>query len=149
MHYLERELFELLRTDDEALRFITEVVLDGLWYWDLEDPEHEWMDENFWRTLGYEPAEKKHLASEWREIINPSDLRVATVNAERHIADPDHLYDQLVRYRHGETGEDVWIQCFGRATRDENGRAIRLLGAHKDVTQLMRIRERMQEALNG
>ena len=134
-HRLYDELQELLRCDNRVFNFIDSTALDGLWYWDLEAPEHEWMSDSFWQTLGYDPATKQHLASEWQSIINQDDLAVATENCLKHCEDPSHPYDQIVRYTHA-TGKTIWVRCRGMAIRDESGKPIRLLGTHTDVTAL-------------
>ena len=69
--------------------------------------------------------------------VDPGDLEVAKDNLAKHIADSNHPYDQLVRYRH-QDGSTVWVRCRGIAIRDGAGNAIRLLGAHNDVTALKR-----------
>ena len=125
----------MLKSDERIFYFIENSSLDGLWYWDLEQPEHEWMSESFWATLGYDPSTKQHLSSEWQDIINPEDLQLAVGNFQRHCEGPTHPYDQLVRYRH-KTGKTVWIRCRGMAIRDDSGKPIRMLGAHTDVTAL-------------
>ncbi len=146
-HYLRRELYALLRSNDEVFDFFQRGVLDGVWYWDLESPGNEWMSEGFWELLGYDPAERQHLFSEWQEIIDPEDLRVTLENIERHKADPRHPFDQEVRYRHAD-GSTVWVRCRGMAIRDENGVPIRMLGVHHDVTALKRAEARERELRN-
>lgn len=137
MHHLQAELFSLLNRDDSIFTFIENACLDGLWFWDLENPEHEWMSETFWRTLGFDPNEKQHLASEWQDLIYPDDFESAIKNFEAHCADPNHPYDQIVRYLHKD-GSTVWIRCRGMAIRDDSGKPIRMLGAHLDITDLKR-----------
>lgn len=73
-HYLKKELYDLIKKDDRIFDFIQEASLDGLWYWDLEHPENEWMNPQFWFILGYQPEEMPHLASSWQNIINQDDL---------------------------------------------------------------------------
>ena len=143
-HYLKRELDELLRTDPRIFRFIEEASLDGMWYWDLENPEEEWMSAKFWRTLGYDPADMPHRADAWMDIIHPDDLAEAKLNVERHLADPSEPYDQVVRYRHA-AGHTVTIRCRGIAIRDEEGRPRRLLGAHNDLTRERRVENLLHE----
>lgn len=58
-NYLQQELYNLIKTDDLIFDFLQEGSLDGIWYWDLEKPENEWMSPKFWTTFGYEPSEKK------------------------------------------------------------------------------------------
>ena len=143
-HYLERELLQKLRQDDEVFAFLDQGSLDGMWYWDLEHPEHEWMSPTFWRTLGFDPAERQHLAREWQDLIDPEDLEAAIHNFELHCADPSHPYDQVVRYRHRD-GSTVWVRCRGLAVRNEEGKPVRMLGAHTDITSLMRTEEELRK----
>ncbi len=136
-HYLEAELEELLKSDPAIWQFVRAGSLDGVWYWDLENPEHEYMSPEFWRVFGFDPASKEHLVSEWQDLIFPEDLELAKENLGRHIADPDHPYDQVVRYKCAD-GETAWVRCRGLAVRDKDGKAVRLLGAHNDITTLQR-----------
>ncbi len=154
-NYLQNELYGLINNDTSVFEFIQSGSLDGIWYWDLENPENEWMSPKFWKILGYNPDEKKHLASEWQDIIFQEDLKLAAENLEKHCADPDHPYDQIVRYRH-KNGSTIWIRCRGLAIRDENGKAIRMLGAHTDITDLKRtekeihrLKEEYKKVFNG
>jgi PAS domain S-box-containing protein len=123
-HYLKKELYEQIQKDVSVFEFLQNGSLDGIWYWDLENPENEWMSDRFWTILGYDPAEKKHLASEWQGLIHPDDLQVAFSNFKKHCEDPNHPYDQVVRYQHKD-GSTVWIRCRGIAIRDTTGKPIR------------------------
>ena len=142
-HYLKRELYDLIRKDSSIFEFLQRGSLDGIWYWNLEMPEDEWMSPGFWELLGYDPEEKEHLASEWKDLIDPDDLKMALENFSKHCADPAHPYDQIVRYRHGD-GSTVWVRCRGIAIRKEAGKPVRLLGAHTDLTQLKRTEEQLR-----
>ncbi|MEM7755144.1 MAG: PAS domain-containing protein [Planctomycetota bacterium] len=139
-HYLQGEFERRLRTDPAMMRFFSGDLLDGVWYWDLEHPEHEWMSPEFWRTLGFDPADKQHLASEWQDLIHPDDLATSIDNFQKHCADPSHPYDQVVRYRRAD-GSTAWIRCRGIAIRDEAGKPVRMLGTHSDITELRRYEE--------
>ncbi len=143
-HYLKDELYRLVSSQPEIFDFLQEGSLDGLWYWDLQDPEHEWMNARFWELLGYDPAERQHLASEWQDLIHPDDLKLALENFQKHCEDPSHPYDQVVRYRH-RNGRTIWVRCRGIAIRDESGTPVRMLGAHNDLTELYELQERLRE----
>jgi PAS domain S-box-containing protein len=133
--YLKNELYELMRSDESIFDFIQNSSLDGLWYWDLENPENEWMNARFWTVLGYNPDEMPHKSNAWQSIINQDDLKVANDNFTKHCENPNYPYDQLVRYTH-KNGSTKWIRCRGLAIRDKNGKAIRMLGAHQDVSEI-------------
>ncbi len=134
INYLKKELYELVKKDEKIFDFIQESSIDGLWYWDLDKPENEWMNPKFWTTLGYNADEMPHLSSAWQQIINPEDLKLAIENVKKHIENPLHPYDQIVRYTH-KKGHTVWIRCKGLVIRDENNVPMRMLGAHIDITK--------------
>lgn len=103
------------------------------------------MDHRFWETLGYDPLKMPHLVAAWQELIHPDDLQVAIRNFELHKANPEHPYDQIVRYRHAN-GSTVWVRCRGLIIRDGQGKPIRMLGAHVDVTQAELAKQALEQA---
>jgi diguanylate cyclase (GGDEF)-like protein/PAS domain S-box-containing protein len=143
-HYLEQELYDLVASDPKIFDFFRQGSLDGVWYWDLQHVEHEWMSPEFWHLFGYDPGEMEHRASEWQSMIYKEDLDKALENFNAHCADPDHPYDQVVRYRHRD-GSTVWVRCRGIAIRDKSGRPVRMLGAHNDITELKRSEQVLEE----
>ncbi|MEL7164884.1 MAG: ATP-binding protein [Pseudomonadota bacterium] len=145
-HYLETELNTLIQSDPEMWRFLQQGSLDGVWYWDLEHPEAEWMSPEMWRLLGVDPATRRHDPAEWQDLIFQDDLQIALQNFQKHCADPNYPYDQIVRYRHAD-GSTVWVRCRGMAIRDNTGKPIRMLGAHNDLTAVKRGEEVTKNAL--
>ncbi len=139
-HPLETELRDQLGSDLKMWEFLQQGSLDGIWYWDLENPQHEWMSPEFWQLFGIDPETCEHTPDAWQDIINEDDLKVATENFVRHCEDPSHPYDQIVRYKHAN-GSTVWVRCRGLALRDDTGKPIRMLGAHTDLTAIKRAEE--------
>jgi len=145
-HYLEVELDKLFVSDKRVLDFLQKVALDGLWYWDLDHPENEWMSPEFWYTLGYKPEDKKHLSGEWQSLIFPDDYKFAMENFNKHCLDPLYPFDQVVRYKHRD-GSTVWIHCRGVAILNEQGQAVRMLGLHHNITQIKKLELRHKKNL--
>jgi len=139
-HYLKQELYELVRSDPAIFEFLQAGSLDGIWYWDVERQDQEWMSPRFKDLFGYRDEEIPNTSEWWQANIFPEDRDVALDNFAKHLADPSHPYDQIVRYRHRD-GSTVWVRCRGLAVRNEGGEPIRLLGCHTDVTALKRAEE--------
>lgn len=144
-HYLRRELYELVRGDSRIFEFLQGGSLDGIWYWDLLNPEHEWMSPRFCEVFGYEADEIPHTSAWWQDNIHPDDLPATLENFERHKNNPDHPYDQVVRYRH-KMGGTVWVRCRGLIVRDEGGVPSRMLGCHTDMTRYMELAEELRRS---
>ena len=147
-HYLENELYQKIQTDPSIFSWLESGSLDGLWYWDIQNPHEEWLSPRFKEIFGYSDDEIPNTSEWWQANIFPEDLKVAIDNFEKHCQDPEHPYDQIVRYRHKQ-GHTVWVRCRGIAIRDEQGQATRLLGAHTDVTALMEANEKLRLALKA
>ena len=139
-HYLKKELYDLVRSDPAIFEFLQSGSLDGIWYWDVEHQDQEWMSPRFKEIFGYRDDEIPNTSEWWQANIFPDDLAVAIENFGKHLSDPNHPYDQIVRYRHRD-GSTVWVRCRGLAVRDANGTPLRLLGAHTDVTALKKAEE--------
>ncbi|MBO9424896.1 PAS domain S-box protein [Labrenzia sp. R4_1] len=146
-HYLETEFFTRIQSDPEIINFLEEGSLDGLWYWDLEYPEHEWLSPRFKTLFGYEQTEIPHTSAWWQENILPEDLQKALHAFQAHESNPTIPYDVEVRYRHKD-GHLIWVRCRGKIIRDKAGKPIRMIGAHTDITAL-KSRETQLDYLNS
>lgn len=135
-NYLKKELLEKVKEDPLVFEFIHSGVLDGIWYWDLVEPENEWMSPKFWTTFGYDPMAMKHRSAEWREIIFEEDLKVAMRSLDAHLHNANVPYDQILRFKHFD-GSTVWVRCRGLALHDIDGKPVRMLGAQTDITPIM------------
>ena len=135
MHRLREELHELMRSDPRILDFLDGGSMDGLWLRDLDRPEEAWMSPSFWRLLGRDPARMPHRAEVWADLVHPEDREAALEGLAAQAADPARPFDRPLRYRHAD-GRWITVRCRGLAIRDEDGRAVRILGAHSDMTAL-------------
>lgn len=143
MFYLESELFEYLRTENHAFGFINDEVLDGLWFWDLDEPENEYLSPGFWKTLGFNHQEMPHKSSAWQELINPDDAALAQKLIAEHLENPHRPYRQILRYQ-TKTGNTLYIRCIGKLVMLPNG-GRRMIGMHLDVTKEQEVRRELQD----
>ncbi|WP_299895374.1 PAS domain-containing sensor histidine kinase [uncultured Aquimarina sp.] len=142
-HYLKEELYGLIKTDSYIFDFIQEAALDGIWFWDLLDPDNVWMNPRYWTLFGYDPATKPHKTDAWQEIVFKEDLKNIYANFTAHAEDPSVPYDQIVRFKH-KLGHTVWVRCRGVMLRDDQGKPIKMLGAHTDITNIKEKEEELR-----
>lgn len=135
-HYLKKELYSLLINDESIFNFIQDVCLDGICYRDLENPENIWMNKRFWEVLGYDINEISNPSELIYSIINKEDLAEATQRFKNHIEESNSPCEQVLKFKH-KNGDTVWIRCLGIAVRDKYGKPVKMLGVHKDITDLM------------
>ena len=134
-HYLQKELYDLVKKESSIFDFLQVGALDGLWFWDLLDPENVWMNSSYWTTFGYDPKKMPHKVDSWQDIVFKEDLKNVYANFASHAEDPTCPYDQIVRFRH-KLGHTIWVRCRGMMLRDKKGKPVKMLGAHTDITDI-------------
>ena len=116
----------------------------GLWDWDLQTNHVRYSDE--WkRQLGYAPHEIADSFEEWRTRVHPEDLEPTLERVRASVEDPTRAYDVVFRMRHKDGGYR-WILAQSSIIRGDDGRPLRMLGSHVDITERRRLEERVMEA---
>src|SRR5437879_2498828 len=93
------------------------------------------------------PAEAAHESHEdWVNRVHPDDRDAAVMHFFEVLSGTTEDYTAEYRIIRPSDGETRWIRVVAKIERDENGRAIRLVGAHIDVTDQMLARETLRES---
>lgn len=143
----EREKDAALRKSEERFALAMEAARDGLWDWNVAGGE-VYYSPGYARMLGYAPEEIPADRGFWLGLIHPDDRDAAlTANNDcvENVRD-DFSIEFRMRARNGEWR---WILGRGKAVaRDGNGRALRMVGTHVDITDLkmteMALREKRE-----
>lgn len=145
--YLKKELYATVGADATIFEFLQNAPLDGLWYADLRAFGDGWVNDKFWRSLGYGPGQEPADQAAWHRLMHPDDLAAARQQVEACVQDPARAYDQVVRYPHRD-GSTVWMHCQGLMLRDDQGIPTRMVGALLNVTREKQQAANAQELAN-
>ena len=132
----ERELAyaqAALRESEERFKLAMEASRDGIWDWNIETGE-VYYSPSYAAMLGFGPDELPGRISTWSERIHPENRDSAV---EANTACIENRIDSFrVEFRmRTRTGDWRWILARGKAVaRRPDGRAIRLVGTHTDIT---------------
>lgn len=129
MNYLEKEFHLKIKNNLSVFNFIIQDVLDGVFFWDLENPENEWMSPKYWELLGYAPEGKSNTPEAWQAIMHPDDKALSKLLLNKHFENPAIPYEQTVRF-FDSNGETIWINCRAQALPNKEGKLTRMFGAH-------------------
>ena len=132
---------EALQTSQEQLQQALQASGTGLWEWNTETNTVGFSEE--WkRQLGYEPAEISDLFETWTTLLHPEDRERAIARVHEYVLSREGDYRQEFRLRHKD-GTYRWIESRASFVTEGDGRQIRLLGSHTDITE----RKQMEEAI--
>jgi PAS domain S-box-containing protein len=123
---------EAMRQSEERLALALEVTNDGLWDWDCESGR-TYFSPHYYAMLGYEPGEFEASYASWLSLVHPDDVQAVEDQVSRHVASGE-VFEIEFRMK-AKSGHWLWIMARGRVVeRNEQGRPVRMVGTHVDVT---------------
>jgi PAS domain S-box-containing protein len=144
-----RDITERKRNEDTLLKTATRLQLAtasahlGIWEWDARSNEYIWDD----RTYEYFDIKRDGspiTLEKWTNYLHPND--VERVIAERQAAVMgERVYDTEYRVVHSNGSIRV-VKVDGVVVRDESGRALRMIGINKDITEQKDLEEKLRQA---
>jgi len=88
-----------------------------------------------WKSiLGYYPDEIPDNYSIWEELLHPDDKDRMVLFINNFLKSDLRVYEAEFRLKH-KNGNYIWIKSRATVLRDENGKALRMLGTHRDITE--------------
>lgn len=142
---MARELSErtrALRDSEERFSLAVAGANDGLWDWNVKTGEVYFSPR--WKTmLGYEEDELPDRFSTWQELLHPDDRKRAEKEVGRMIREEHEQFQLEFRLRH-KSGD--YREILSRAyTVKEDGKPVRVVGTHVDLTDLREAERRIRE----
>jgi PAS domain S-box-containing protein len=131
-NHLKTELYQLIKNDERIFNFIQDNASDGLWFWDLKNPENKWFSNSFWEILGYKPSEISNNLTEWQKL-EQSESSLKSIKTK--LSDPNFSYNQEIQYTH-KNGSIIWMHSSGFTINNDNGKPNRMFGTLKRITKL-------------
>ncbi len=123
---------ETLRRSEEQFQFAMEATSDGLWDWNIQT-DGAYFSPGYYRMLGYEAGAFPGSGAAWMGLLHPDDRERAGEPLDCVEGRCDS-FEMEFRMK-SRSGGWRWILSRGKAVaRDAQGRALRLVGTHVDIT---------------
>ncbi|MCF7876218.1 diguanylate cyclase, partial [Candidatus Bipolaricaulota bacterium] len=120
----------------------------GIWDWNVQTGEVVF-DERWAEIAGYTLEELRPVTIEtWEELAHPEDLKRSEELLEKHFNGETEVYECEARMKH-KSGDWVWVLDRGRVVEwDEEGKPVRMVGTHQDITDRKRAEQALDEERN-
>ncbi len=132
-----------LYTSEERLILAQEAAGVGAWDADLRANVNTCTDQYF-RLYGREPAARGPSEQEWALWIHPDD-RERVLRTVREAMQGSGQYDTEFRVEWPD-GSTRWLMAKGKVFFDDDGRPVRLLGSHIDLTEFKRVEQALRQS---
>ena len=125
------------RQAEERLQLATEAANLGIWDYDIQQDRLIW-DARMFQLYGLEPREFGYRFMDWSSLVLPESLQRVTADFQALI-ESGRPFDVKFQIRRPGDGEVRTLRGLARVTRDDQGRAIRVVGVNEDITELQEV----------
>lgn len=135
---------EALRESEQRLNMALTGTKAGLWDWNIETGEII-IDDRWAGMIGYKREEVRPRFEFWKSLIHPDDFDKVRSKLTDHLEGKTEFYQTIYRMR---SVDNSWKYIFdsGIVTRwDSNGKPLRAVGTHQDVTNQKLTEEKLRE----
>jgi PAS domain S-box-containing protein len=120
-----------LRESKEQLLLALQSSKSAMFDWDVLHNRGNW-NPQMAALYGFQPKREYITAEEWITLFHPGDVDRLRQQAEHFWAAGDEFYFEFRTAP--RNGTVKWISSHGRVARDSNGKALRMIGTHSDIT---------------
>ncbi len=134
-----------LRESEERWSFALEGSGDGVWDWDLQTGKIVF-SKRYKEILGFSGDTNWSSLGDWKDRVNPEDMGRAMVDMESYLDGKLPAY--TVEYRMlCRDGGWKWMLARGMVvSRAEDGRPMRMIGTHTDITERKQAAEAIHQS---
>jgi PAS domain S-box-containing protein len=122
-----------LQESEERLDLAMAVKNEGIWDWNLLTNE-TYFDERYYTMAGYKPYEFPQNFTAWAEKVHEDDLSSSRDAIDAYLSGESNEFNIEFRFKKKD-GQWMWVNGKGKIyDRDENGKPVRMIGTHTDIT---------------
>jgi len=123
---------ENLRKSEELFSRVFGGLNDGLYDYNVIEGTI-YYSSSYQKMLGYSETELGPWHEDFGRLIHPDDIENARETTRQYLAREIPTFYNVFRVRHKD-GHWIWIMSRGVGFWDEHGNALRLIGAHTDIS---------------
>lgn len=138
------QLRGIARITEERFKLIARATNDVIWDWNLET-DNVWWNDAVETYYGYRRETLEPDASSWSKRIHPEDLERVVQSIHDVLDGTDTKWVCEYRFLNAN-GKAHYVIDRGFVLRDDNGKAIRMLGSMVDVTEQRELTKRLTQA---
>lgn len=122
---------QALKTSEDRFQLAVQGASVGIWDWAPGDDDQQYWSTKFQELLGYKPGELKSTKQVFMDLVHPDDREPTLLLAEAHLSKRTK-FEIEYRLLHKTDGYR-WFLGSGRASFDDQGAPIRMVGTIMDI----------------
>ncbi len=136
------KIIATLESTLEQFDFYMEGSDQGMWQWDIISNTTKY-SYNWSGMLGYTIEEIDHTFDFWQKNVHPEDIDKVEKNLKNYVTGETNSFEGIKRMRH-KKGHFVWIKYSGLLKKNNNGKPIKMIGSHIDISEIKEKENQLQ-----
>lgn len=134
---------EKLKEVNDRYELVSAATNDAIWDWDIRNDRLSWND-GLRKVLGYQLRQLDGDTGFWKEMIHPDDYTALSKDIRQTIDQPGTFFwESEFRFRRSN-GSFAYVVNRANIVRDEDGNAVRMVGALSDISQRKEYEDSLQ-----
>ncbi|MBG6187345.1 PAS domain-containing sensor histidine kinase [Flavobacterium sp. CAN_S2] len=131
-----------IKESNEKYDIVAKATSDTIWDWKIEDDNFSW-NKGIENVFGYKQEEVGENSTWWFDKIHPEDSIKMSVKLYSFIEQKTEKWQDQYRFRCSDNSYK-YVLDRGFLLKDENGKAIRMIGAIQDITKQKEEEQRLK-----
>ncbi|MCV2483722.1 PAS domain-containing sensor histidine kinase [Flavobacterium sp. SH_e] len=131
-----------IKESNEKYDIVAKATSDTIWDWKIQEDSINW-NKGIEGVFGYDPEEVGKTSKWWFDKIHPEDSIRMSIKLYSFIEQKTEKWQDQYRFRCAD-GTYKYVLDRGFLLKDENGRAIRMIGAIQDITKQKEEEQRLK-----
>ncbi|RZJ53090.1 MAG: PAS domain S-box protein [Flavobacterium sp.] len=137
-----RQTNEEIKESNEKYDIVAKATSDTIWDWKIQEDSIGW-NKGIESVFGYKQEEVGNTSKWWFDKIHPEDSIRMSIKLYSFIEQKTEKWQDQYRFRCAD-GSYKYVLDRGFLLKDENGRAIRMIGAIQDITKQKEEEQRLK-----
>ena len=133
-----------LEESEQRFRLVARATSDVLYDWDVVAHTNFW-GKSLQSAFGYDPHGDRNSHDWWAERVHPADVVRGTASLGAALDGSTEAWSEAYRFRRSD-GTHADVLDRGYVVRDDQGRAIRVVGSMTDLTRYMQLEEQLRQS---
>ena len=140
----EKQAVEKAIADEkERYELVAKSTYDAIWDWDTQNETVLWGD-GFERVFGHNISTSQEDDNSWTKRIHPDDVERVTKKIYSYVGGTEEFWNDDYRFIKAD-GSYARVNDNGIIVRNESGKAIRMVGAMRDVTERVELEQLLEK----
>lgn len=131
-----------IKQSNEKYDIVAKATSDTIWDWKIEDDNFSW-NKGIENIFGYKQEEVGENSTWWFDKIHPEDSIKMSIKLYSFIEQKTEKWQDQYRFRCSDNSYK-YVLDRGFLLKDENGKAIRMIGAIQDITKQKEEEQRLK-----